>query len=140
MSEVDSFALPSLSVSELYSSRLLPSSSSSLHQHIEWEEEDLLPVPRPRELREVASSFSIGTSAIDGWHPRNFAAMSDGALEVIGLLMVMTEQQGSFPDTMAEFLIRLIPKPVSGRRPVALFKSTVRMWYKVRQKICKAWL
>eukprot|EP00972_Heterocapsa_arctica_P005454 805715-Heterocapsa_arctica.AAC.1 len=31
---------------------------------------------------------------------------------------------------MAEFLIRLIPKPVTGRRPVAIFKSTVRMWYK----------
>eukprot|EP00972_Heterocapsa_arctica_P071163 10512663-Heterocapsa_arctica.AAC.1 len=61
--------------------------------------------------------------------------MSDGALEVMGLLMVMTELQGSFPDNMAELLIRLIPKPVSGRRAVALFKSTVRMWYKVRQKL-----
>eukprot|EP00972_Heterocapsa_arctica_P093091 13730361-Heterocapsa_arctica.AAC.1 len=57
------------------------SSSTSREQHIESEEEDLLPIPRPRELREAASSFSIGTSAIDGWHPRNSAAMSDGALE-----------------------------------------------------------
>eukprot|EP00972_Heterocapsa_arctica_P085678 12626254-Heterocapsa_arctica.AAC.1 len=65
----------------------------------------------------------------------NVAALSNGAVEVMGLLMVMTEQQGSFPETMAEFLIRLIPKPVTGRRPVALFKSTARMWYKVRQKI-----
>eukprot|EP00972_Heterocapsa_arctica_P064944 9587660-Heterocapsa_arctica.AAC.1 len=52
----------------------------------------------------------------------------------------MSEQQGSFPETMAEFLVRLIPKPVTGRRPVALFKSTLRLWYKVRQNICKAWL
>eukprot|EP00972_Heterocapsa_arctica_P056213 8294435-Heterocapsa_arctica.AAC.1 len=54
---------------------------------IDWEEEDLLPVPRPNELREAAASFSIGTSAIDGWRPRNFAALSDGALELMGLLM-----------------------------------------------------
>ena len=134
MSEVDSFALPSCSEVESFA---LPSRA---HHHIEWEEEDLLPVPRPREVRQAASSFSIGTSAIDGWRPRNFAAMSDEALEAMGLLIVMTEQQGGFPDTMAEFLIRLIPKPVSGRRPVALFKAAVRMWYKVRQKICKAWL
>eukprot|EP00972_Heterocapsa_arctica_P040395 5950026-Heterocapsa_arctica.AAC.1 len=57
------------------------------HEHIDWEEEDLLSVPLPVELREAAASFSIGTSAIDGWHPRNFAALSDGALEVMGLLM-----------------------------------------------------
>eukprot|EP00972_Heterocapsa_arctica_P088598 13064037-Heterocapsa_arctica.AAC.1 len=42
---------------------------------------------------------------------------------------------------MAEFLIRLIPKPVSGRRPVALFKAAVRMWYKASTRSqCEAWL
>eukprot|EP00972_Heterocapsa_arctica_P030402 4477710-Heterocapsa_arctica.AAC.1 len=61
VSEVESFALPSVSVSEV-ESFALPSRS---HHHTEWEEEDLLPVPRPRELRQAASSFSIGTSAID---------------------------------------------------------------------------
>eukprot|EP00972_Heterocapsa_arctica_P078641 11597072-Heterocapsa_arctica.AAC.1 len=64
MSEVDSFALPSCADS-VVESFALPSEAMSSSHHIDWEEEDLLPVPRPRELRQAASSFSIGTSAID---------------------------------------------------------------------------
>eukprot|EP00972_Heterocapsa_arctica_P071484 10559813-Heterocapsa_arctica.AAC.1 len=55
MSEVESFALPSSVVS--ISSGTSLSSTTSVDQQIEWEEEDLLPTPRPRELREAAFFF-----------------------------------------------------------------------------------
>eukprot|EP00974_Lingulodinium_polyedra_P049718 4781207-Lingulodinium_polyedra.AAC.1 len=54
-----------------------------------------LPVPKPpspKELRAVSLSFKLDTTEPDGFHPRHFAMLSDGALRVLGGLYAVMEQ------------------------------------------------
>ncbi len=51
----------------------------------------------PNELRKVAKSCPEHTSARDGWHPRLFSKLSEGALAAPANLYTIIEHLGDFP-------------------------------------------
>ena len=99
-----------------------------------------LPPPTAKELRAAANSFRPRTgTGIDGLAPRAYAWLSDDLLERIGEFMAAVEKGGRWPEQVGEARVHLIPKPTSGRRPIALLAALVRLWDRVRAWRVRQW-
>ncbi len=100
------------------------------------------PLPRPTvaEMRRAAYSFKVGTgTGVDGVPPRHYAWLSDELLGSIMDLLMFLEEAALWPSQVSEALMRLIPKPSGGRRPIGLLASLVRLWERIRRPILRAW-
>eukprot|EP00959_Pyramimonas_sp_CCMP1952_P127511 2667285-Pyramimonas_sp.AAC.1 len=65
----------------------------------------------------AARSFSKHTSqSLDGFHPRQFASLSDAGLMVLSLQYEAVERLGLFPVQMLWMLMPLLEKPKGGPR------------------------
>ncbi len=105
-----------------------------------WGRRCHLPQPRPEELREASRSFKQRTLvAYDGFHPRHYALLCDGALEAVGAMMTVAETMGAMPPQLRLLVMPLIPKPRTGHRAVAAFISFYRLWTKVRKPYIARW-
>ena len=73
-------------------------------------------------------------------HPRQIALLSDKLLwDIIGLFAAMFKL-GYAPSAVVFILIRLIPKPLGGVRPIGLFTALLRVFLRaLRRTIGEAW-
>ncbi len=99
-----------------------------------------LPRPTHGELRDAAATFPpwTGTSS-ELLTPRHYTWLSDMLLDRLGIFMKLLESWGWWPEQLMEALIRLIPKPTGGRRPIGLLASLVRLWERVRRPYIVEW-
>ena len=91
------------------------------------------------EIRAAAKSFKLRTTAVEGWHPRHFAALPDESLTGLGLLWHLFEVAVWWPDSEAELLAKLIPKPKGGLRPIMWFRSCYRVFARARRSKVQEW-
>ena len=114
---------------------------SSTSNKIDWGNAEFGKTDPPRhgELRGIARSFKLRTTKVDGWHPRQFAALSDGALDALGYLFALYENTGHWYNEQTDLLVCLIPKPDGDRRPILHFRSTFRLWSRWAQKRVRKW-
>ncbi len=91
------------------------------------------------QLRHVSASFKTETSCIDGMHPKHFSGLTDPALEGLAKLFRCFEVFGQWPKAEPAVLTHLIPKPDGGLRPIALFRTTFRIYAKCRSYTVKQW-
>merc|ERR1712085_184583 len=80
----------------------------------------------------------MGTK-VDGWHPRQFAYLSDQALTGLSYLFGLYEWQGMRPSVQSDLLVCLIPKPDGDRRPILHFRSAFRLWSRTAQCRVRRW-
>lgn len=109
-------------------------------QTLTWEGEDLYPAPTVEQIRAMSLSFPGTTSTADGWHPRWYGHLSDGALQALGQVYHLAEVVGDFPKRLQALLIKLIPKVDSPEyRPFGLFKGVYPFWCKCRAEDIRQW-
>jgi ribonuclease HI len=94
----------------------------------------------PAVIRQVAASFKLRTAAIDGWHPRHFAHLSDASLRGLAALFHIVELMGAWPSSVSQQLTVLIPKAAGGLRPIALFRGMVRLFGKIAARASRRWM
>merc|ERR1711867_383984 len=66
--------------------------------------------------------------------------MKDHHLQALSRIFAMWEAMGSPAINNQELIVKLIPKPTGGLRPIGLFPTLVRLWGKTRQPTIRAWL
>jgi hypothetical protein len=100
----------------------------------------MLPSVTVAEVRRVAASFGLHTSQRDGWHPRCFGFLSEGALQGLTKLFLLAEAIGVFPTPWQQVLIRFMPEPGSiDTRPIGLFPAIHRIWATTRVPFIPQW-
>ena len=96
------------------------------------------PIPGD-QIARVARSFKELTCKPDGLHPRYFGWLSEPALEVVSLLFFIIDAIGDFPAQVQNVLIRLLDKPMGGKRPVGHFRAMFRVWAKLKKGGITKW-
>ncbi len=105
-----------------------------------WGEADELPSLTPKQLREASRTFKRKTACtFDGFHPRHFAEMSDGALRTLATILQAVEVTGRWPRQLRLVMTALIPKPKGGFRPVGILPAPYRLWAKARRGWADRW-
>ena len=97
-------------------------------------------VDRPadaEQIREAALAFSPGTAVVDGWHPRQFGGLSQACREGLPKLFFWFEVSGLWPRRHHDLLVKMLPKPSGGFRPICLYRSMYRLWSRLRATAIK---
>jgi len=92
-----------------------------------------------RQFKGVSKSFKINTTHIDGWHPRQFGDLSDGAISALIELFHACESTGLWPYVQQSLHVLMLPKTDGDRRPILQFRSAFRLWSRIRSSIVKTW-
>jgi hypothetical protein len=92
------------------------------------------PLISVQELREVASFFPPNAACVDGVPIRAFAGLSDEALRSLSSQAQKWEASTKWPKSEEAVCTVLLPKPQGGLRPIALFRSVIRMVAKLRTR------
>ncbi|CAK0814501.1 unnamed protein product, partial [Prorocentrum cordatum] len=95
--------------------------------------------PSADTLRKISRGFKANTIAVDGFHPRHYAYLSDEALETMSSLFSLQAAIGHAPSPLRILLVQLFQKPETGRRPIGFFQSYSRIYSKVSAGFCKEW-
>ncbi len=96
--------------------------------------------PTPNDIREAAKTFAADTAvAFDGFAPRHYCWLSDGALEALADVIEITERTGELPQQLRTLAMPLLPKPRGGHRAIATFVSLYRLWCRLRRDMVRAW-
>ena len=98
-----------------------------------WPACDMLPPLTHEQLRAAAAAFPTKTSCLDGLHPKALGALPDAGLSVLAGLFEVAECAGNFAQVWHEVVMKMIPKPGGGARPIGLFRGAVRLWAKARR-------
>ncbi len=105
-----------------------------------WRDKDELPIMTPHHLREAAKTFKWKTAVTyDGFHPRALAALSDGALQTLALILQAVEVSGRWPRQLRLVVTALLPKPKGGFRPIGILPAAYRLWAKARRGLADQW-
>ena len=112
-----------------------------------WQrDEDWTPPPVPcglgysiGQVRAACLSFSVHTCSVDGLHPRAIALLSDGMIDGLGKLCRGVEMTGQWPGPWNGLLVKQIPKPSGGFRPILLFRSLIRVYGKLGLAEVRQW-
>ena len=91
------------------------------------------------EVRVAAKRFQRVTATPTGWHPRDFGELSEAALTRLTSIFEDWETTGTPEGQVAALVVKLIPKPDGGRRPIGLYQEVFRVWSKARQPLVRAW-
>ena len=71
------------------------------------------------DVGKASTLFPYGTSGSpDGWHPRQYGHLSDGALEGLGFLYRVYEVATTWSSKQSSLLVRLIDKLDGDLRPI----------------------
>ncbi len=106
----------------------------------DWDKREHLERPTPETLRQASREFKVRTIfTYDGFHPRHFNLMTDGALEVVADMMITMELIGRLPSQCSLLTMPLIGKPKGGHRAVSSFTGIYRLWTKVRRPYLQKW-
>ena len=87
-------------------------------------------------LRQASKAFKKRTCAVDGWHPRHYSLLSDGALSCLGWLPHMCEVLGDFPAVTRDVQVGLI---TAKRRPIGFFRCLMKLFVRARQEPVRRW-
>ncbi len=99
-----------------------------------------LPRVTPSEIRAAALSFRDGTLvAYDGVAMRQYALLSDEALEVLSDVIVVVERLGKLPEQLRFTVMPMIPKARGGHRAIASLVSLYRLWSRLRRDESRRW-
>ncbi|CAK0794176.1 unnamed protein product, partial [Prorocentrum cordatum] len=97
------------------------------------------PGPSRDQLRKISSKFKTFTTAVDGYHPKHFSQLSEGALEVMEGIVNTMNVLGSSPSALKELIVALFRKTTGGRRPIGFFKSFSRIYSRSLSHHCREW-
>ena len=87
-----------------------------------------LPPPiTPSQVLRAALGFKRRTAAAHGLHPRHFAQLAPDGVAAAAALLNVAEAIGSFQPSVSRVSVPLIPKPTTGRRPIGIFATEVRI-------------
>ena len=97
--------------------------------------------PRPLvdDIRAAARTFPTATAVVDGIHPRHVALLPDAGIQYIADLFEVWEYAGCPLLPEQTLMVKMIPKPTGGDRPIGLFPVLYRIWGKLRQPLLKEW-
>ena len=100
-----------------------------------------LPTPTATvdELRATSLTFKPTTTKVDGWHPRQFAGLSDDALATLADLFWAYEAHGLWTTQQSDLIVTLLAKATGGKRPILFFRSAYRLWGRWAQARVKTW-
>jgi hypothetical protein len=99
-----------------------------------------LPELTTEDLVKAGAKFKKGTAVPDGWHPGQLARLASGeAKQKLVDLLNLCEAAGRLPPTAKQAMIKMLPKPRGGHRPIALFKALYRLWGKARTPLLSTW-
>ena len=73
----------------------------------------------------------------DTMAPRAFTRLSDEAIAALAELFAAFEKYGDWPEILDLVLIVLLPKGEGGYRPMGLFPTPIRIWFRARLIIVK---
>jgi hypothetical protein len=92
------------------------------------------------DLTKAGAKFKRGTAVPDGWHPGQLTRLSkeEDKQHLVDLLN-LCESAGRLPPSAKQAMIKMLPKPRGGHRPIALFKALYRLWGKARTPILSKW-
>ena len=90
-------------------------------------------------IKKVALSFKRTTTAVCGWHPRQFAYLPDICVEVLAVLFGCYERTGTWASFQRSLLVQILGKPAGGFRPILQYRSAFRLWSKCAQPKVKEW-
>ena len=90
--------------------------------------------------REISASFPTHIPCTDGLHVRWFRWLSDATLEHLSTLAATMVASGVWPASEAAVMVVLIPNATGGERPIALYRSAVRMVAKAYAGQAEQWL
>jgi hypothetical protein len=102
-------------------------------------------MPPPQELyahevRWASSTFPMHTGVgQDNKSPRAYCRLSEKALLALVRLLLLFELMGNWPAVLRLVLIVLIPKSDGGKRPIGLFPSPIRIWWRARAVVARRW-
>ncbi len=106
----------------------------------DWSDKSELPRLTAAQLRAVALTFPKKTSqTFDGFHPRQFAFLSDAALDVLSDILQAVEVSGRWPRQLSLVITALLPKPKGGFRPIGILPGAYRVWAKARREWTDKW-
>jgi hypothetical protein len=98
------------------------------------------PRMRLHELIDAILSFPTGTAlGTDRYHPRILLRLSPSLLVALTLLFGLCELLGQWPTVVTDVLIVLLAKPAGGFRPIGIFPTFVRVWFRARSRHIRAW-
>jgi hypothetical protein len=91
----------------------------------------------PRTVEEFAfRTKAFKTAVLDVWHPGRLPLP---AVDRVLRLLHASEVAGRLPPSCREAVVRTIPNPRGGFRPIALFRALYRVWGKARTPLLAAW-
>ena len=104
---------------------------------------DGLALPPRLTRTDVAAAsrrFGAKTMAVDGLHPREVQWLSETMLDETAWLLRAFKVHGLLGGHgRHDLVVRLIPKPSGGSRPVILFRTLFRVWGKARACSLQQW-
>ena len=87
-----------------------------------------------------AKCFKVRTGrGHDEYHPRWYALLSEECRPEIAAFLNRLDEIGCWPEQLRQTLIKLIPKPKGGKRPIGLLTALVRLWERMRIREVRAW-
>ncbi len=101
--------------------------------------EALPPALTVDELTAASEGFRMRTSTVDGLHPRHVRHLFVGSLGCLSLLLRAYEAQAAWAPSLAEVIVRLMPKDSGGHRIIGLFRALFRVWAKARAAFLMKW-
>jgi hypothetical protein len=108
--------------------------------HFPATEKTSLPPITTQDITLIRNKFKSGTSVPDGWHPAHFArTTNEQDLQRFATMLNLVEAARRMPPTAKPCMVKMLPKPKGGHRPIALFRSLYRAWGKVRNPILARW-
>ncbi len=105
-----------------------------------WSQRCALPRLRPAQLMSASQAIKKNSTATyDGFHPRHFGLLSEGALLALAAILEMVELLGAWPKQLDLVMMPLLPKPKGGYRPIGLLPGLYRLWAKSRRAEADRW-
>ena len=94
----------------------------------------------PNAVVIAATSFPIGTGlGADNISPRAITRLSAAGICALAALFMAFEAKGDWCQVLNLVLIVLLPKSDGGLRPIGLFPTVIRLWFRTRIGLARAW-
>ena len=85
-------------------------------------------MPAVEDVRQCAATFKGDTAlGVDSLSPRHIGLLSDMAIQALIRLWMTVVDSGCIPKQLAALIVVMLPKPVGGERPIALFPGALRL-------------
>ena len=94
------------------------------------------------DIGRTRDAFNAHTAtATDALHPRSYGNASSEITESTAVLLNACERNGAWPSQVSELHVPLLNKPDgTGKRPITLQPSLLRVWERARVGLVKDWM